>query len=106
MTSVEIQSVLDVLLDSADNTILAVVDAVEDCEPVIDGHRNSVELDAVDESTRCAVDTLGSGVLPEGAHVAISIVFVVLAVAACDIRLIKVELSGNLLGPPGLEVIL
>ena len=52
--------------------ILAVVDAVEDIEPAVDGHGHRVELDAIDESHRCAIDTLGGSVLPECTQVGIS----------------------------------
>ena len=67
------RSVLEVfhLIERRDS-ILALVDTVEDIEPVIDSHWYSVELDAIDESGRCAIDTLGGSVLPECTQVGIS----------------------------------
>ena len=85
--------------------VLAIVGVVEDGEPAVDGHWAGVKLDAVDESGRGAINTLGPAVLEERAQVAISGVRIV-GVVRSDLSLVKVELGGNLLGPVGHEVIL
>ena len=97
-------SVLEVFGFCESVFILAVVDAVEDVEPAVDGHGHRVELDAIDVSRRCAIDALGGGVLPECTQVGISRVWIVVTVAAGDIGLVQVELSGDQVGPVGLEV--
>ena len=86
--------------------VLALVDAVEDVEPAIDSHRHRVEPDAIDVSERSAIDTLGSGVLPHGTKVAVGGVGIAVTVAAGDVGLVQAELSGDQVGPVGLEVTL
>ena len=97
---------MEVLLDWAGDSILAVVDAIQNIKPTIDGHGYGVELDTVNEGGRSAVDALGCTIFPERSKVVIRIIRVCVAVAAGDIRLFKAELGGDLLGPPGLKVVL
>ena len=80
--------------------------AVKEGHPVLDSHGCGVKFDAVEENGGRAIDTLSSAVLPESTSVTVSVVGVVITVAASDIRLLKLELGGDLLSPPGLKSVL
>ena len=80
--------------------------AVKEGHPVLDSHGRGVKLDAIEEDGGRAIDSLSSAVLPESTSVTIGVVGVVIAVAAGDIRLLELELGGDLLSPPGLKSVL
>ena len=88
------------------DTILAITSAVKEGHPVIDGHGCGVKLDAIQEDGGRAIDTLSSAVLPKSTSVTVGVVGVVIAVAASYIGLLKFELGGDLLCPPGLKSVL
>ena len=75
------------LRDAGCDTKLTAVDAVKNDKPVIDGHGNRIELDAIDKGRRGAVHTLGRTVLPESAQAAVGVVRIFGAVAKNDIGL-------------------
>ena len=97
---------MEVPLDLADDTVLAVVDLVEDVKPVIDSHWARVELDTVNIGCGCAIDSLGRAIFPHGAEVTICAVRITARVDTGHIRLIQIELGSDLLSPPGVEVVL
>ena len=80
--------------------------AVKEGHPVLDSHGRGVKLDAVEEDGGRAIDTLSSAVLPESTSVTVGVVGVVIAIAVGDIGLLKLELGGDLLCPPGLKSVL
>ncbi len=100
------RSVLEVFLDLADDTVLAVVNAVEEVHPAVDGHGDRVEFDTVDEGRGGFIDAASCGVLPEGTGVAIGAVFIATLVATVDIVLIEAKLSRDHLGPVSSKVLL
>ena len=76
-----------IVRDAGCDTILTAVDAVKNDKPVIDGHGNRIELDAIDKGRRGAVHTLGRTVLPESAQAAVGVVRIGAAVGKSDIGL-------------------
>ncbi len=79
---------MEVFLDLAGDTVFAVVHAVEEVHPAINGHGDRVELDTVDEGHRGSIDAASCGVLPEGTGVTIGAVFIAALITAVDIGLI------------------
>ena len=93
------------MLDGTDS-ILAVVDLVEEGHPGSDGQGDFVKRNTVDESGGSVGNTLVRGVRPECVVNFVRVVRIVGAVARLDLSQFQGELSSNLLGPPGHEVVL
>ena len=88
------------------NSILAIVSIVKKSHPVFNSHGSRVKLDAIEENSRSAIDTLSSSVLPEGTSIAVGVVAIFIAVAVGDVGLLELKLCCDLLSPPSLESIL
>ena len=85
---------------------LALVDAVQEVDPVVDGGGCRVEMDSVDEGGWCGVDSFPSGVLPDLTDLPGGVVGVLRAIDGLDVCFLEPELGSNLGGPPWDEVIL
>ena len=79
---------------------------VQECHPIVDRHGTVVELGAVSVACGSSVNTLGRTVFPHRAESAVSAIGIRGAVAACNVSKGKVEFCGDLLRPPGNEVVL